>query len=203
MYSFNMNVYLVCSFYCVNICIPVSIILSSFQISTDFSSWVTMGDCIQIKWWGCFLIQYFSRMDSIVFHIIIIGASFPPIPAPFCAGTRQHWAGKCESHFGGWAPPGVPADLNGLHFFLPWPHWPLHSPPCLQPGDGSGHMHPAQIVAQLLCLQWGCDCDIWLVQLGLHYHPVCMQFYQFNSLYRDFNIFTRLLSNFLICCWCL
>lgn len=55
-----------------------------------------------------------------------------PLPAPFCAGSRQHWAGKHESQQGGWAPPpAVPTGLNGssffFFFFCKWPTLPIPS----------------------------------------------------------------------------
>lgn len=92
---------LVCTFYCVNICIPVSTILSSFQISTD--SFVLGDNGLYLKEWECFSGIIFPGWTRVC-STSVLWRFFSPLPAPFCAGTRQLWAGKCESHFRGWAP---------------------------------------------------------------------------------------------------
>lgn len=95
---------------------------SSFQSSSDFctiNKHVTyfINDSMEM-----FLIWY------VLMHVYehYYGASFT-IPAPFCAGSMQHWAGKHESHQGGWALLVCLQVLNRLH---PWPALLPYGPMC-------------------------------------------------------------------------
>lgn len=176
---------LVCTFYCVNICIPVSTILSSFQISTD--SFLLGDNGLYLKEWECFSGIIFPGWTRVC-STSVLWRFFSPLPAPFCAGTRQLWAGKCESHFRGWAP-SAPCRSHWAPLFAlttltsaqsttpaarGWFRTHARSPDCCK-------------IALFTVSMWfifpSWNCDVWLTQLVLHYHPVYKLFFTVLLIY--------------------